>query len=202
MNTKPFGIIGLAIPTLFLIGMIVFYSVFNPESLVRINTDPFILYTMPEIPGSIWMAFFNQVFIGLLMLAFTIFLLRKTDNSLPNLIGKILLLTSSTAWIGNGLMSAYINDRDTFLKAAMVLTFFVVVCGSAGFIIISSEFERIIKRPRYKKMLLACGVLVLAEATIHFVLLGEYPKIISKIAWLIYFVGFGIIGHGIFTKRS
>ncbi|HNP33654.1 MAG TPA: hypothetical protein PKN96_10205 [Flavobacterium sp.] len=203
MRGKQFGLIGMSIPVLFLTGMVIYYTLFNIKGFFRINQDPILFYTLPQLQGSGWMANFNHVFIGFLMILFIILLIRMTNNSFPNRTGKYLLLISSIGWMINGLLHFYATDKNELIEILLILHIMILGCGAMGYITLSSEFEYINKNTRLKKLILFCGVLIILEGLINLIfdiILGKYPNIISKIIWLIYFSGFGIIGYAVVTK--
>lgn len=209
MRNKQFGLIGMLIPFLFLAGMIIYYTLFNIKSIFRINQDPFMVYCIPELPGSGWMVNFNHLFVGGLMILFMIFMIKKTNNSFSNAVGKWLLLASSLSWLVIGLVSYFYDIKHNESAEILVILYLMLWgCGSIGYITLSSEFEKISKNRLSKKLILYCGILIIVEAITNFILdlyFGkeyQYPNIISKIIWLIYFSGFGVIGYTMITKTE
>lgn len=207
MTNKQFGLLGIAIPLLFLTGMIIYYTLFNISMFFGINEHPLMLYCLPKFEGAGWMSNFNHIFIGILMVAFIIFMLRKTDNSFSNTIGKSLLLISSLSWIAFGLIPFYTENEDKFIDIGMGLSVSVLGCAAIGFIALSAEFEKISRSRLFKKILAICGILIILDtiANTIFGLVFEvysYFNGISKLVWLVYFGGFGILGYAIATKPA
>jgi hypothetical protein len=195
MTNKSIGIIGLLIPFIFIISFTIFFTLINPTMFDPSNGIFLVGYYLPELEGLFWLRYFNYIGIGLLIIAFCFAILFKTDNSGTNKIGKILLLLSGLTWISFGVLEISDSDFDPiFLVLRIIIT---LSFGSFGFLLLGNDFNKISQSKIYKKILLTIGFLISFIGLFDFLMMSKTPNYFGYLNWLIYFIGFGIIGLGI-----
>jgi hypothetical protein len=199
MKNKSIGILGVLIPYFFLIGFTIYYLLFNLKAFKEINKFSLVFYNSSDFLGTEWTAYFNYGIIGLTIIIFMTTLIFTTSNSGLNLWGKSLLLISGISWATLGLLPYSGNKFDH----VMFLTFITLLCGSTGYIVLSMDFEKIIGHKRLNKIILWHGLIIIIESVVQIIIIDDinnYPNIVSKIIWFIYFLGFGIIGYALIKK--
>ena len=198
MKNKLIGIIGLSIPFLFVIGFTIFFIFINPSMFNPSGGIFLVGYNLPELTGLYWVKYFNYLGIGLLTIVFSISILFITDNSGTNKIGKILLILSGFCWFSFGIISISDSNLDAIL---LILRIIITLClGSFGFLLLASDFNKITPGKTQKRLLFSVGLLIILSGVFDFIMMSHIPDYIGYLTWLIYFMGYGIIGIAVFKS--
>ncbi|SDR66060.1 hypothetical protein SAMN04488552_0234 [Christiangramia echinicola] len=101
-KTQTTGLLGILIPILFTIGFYIFIFEYNPHRFDLSSGEFIIGFLLKDMPGYELAKYFNYILIGLLIISFSISLIKITSNKGLNKIGKILILLSGIIYFSFG----------------------------------------------------------------------------------------------------
>lgn len=194
------GILGGIIPILFIIGFYLLTFEYNPGRFKLSDGEFIVGFLLEGMPGYELAKYFNYLFIGFIIISFSLSLLKNTSNRGLNKIGKILILISGVLYLSFGFTDiGETSDLNVFLLLARII--FILLLGAIGFIMISDEFLEISNNKSIKWILFSFGIAILLNGVLSLLAMEAYPPYMGLVGWLIYFAGLGIIGLSLLNPR-
>ena len=200
---KKIGIIGIAIPLLFLISFSILFLEINPLMIEQAKGISIIALNVKGTIGKNWIAYVNYFSLGFLIVIFCLLLLLKTVNSSITLVGKIFLLISGLSWMLLGVIGLEIGDSKSaiYLVSSLLLN---LGLGSLGFIFLSAnseEFKKIMKSKFVRWGVFLCGIFIIIFWIIS-LSSSDYQEVLRLLCWTLYFWGFGLLGIGLIYQKK
>ena len=193
------GYFGIAISLTFILSFSIIFihlipSFFKKEIII-------LMYNSQGIPGRNFIKYIAYFFTGILIIFFNIALIKNTNNSSTNLIGKIFLLLSGLIYSSLGIID---KNEDILTNLNLFQYSAVLPFGILGLFFLCFEFEKISKSKKTKKGLILITLYLITECFVNIIFIINnltYNFIITKLSWLIYFLSFGYIGLCLLLKR-
>ena len=196
--TGTFGILSLLS---FLFGFAILYWYFETETLRATDYYFSIGFNIPGMKGLEWAQFFNYFFVGFLIIAFSISLLKNESNYGLNKTGKILILISGFTYSSFGFIefSEFSDLRFAIYMSQIILT---LGLGAFGFIFLSDDYLRIRNLKSVKYIILSIGILIIINGILEVLAQQIYPTFMGMFSWLLYFLGLGVLGVSLIIKPA
>ncbi|MTI21244.1 hypothetical protein E1176_09450 [Fulvivirga sp. RKSG066] len=187
MNIRTVGILGVSIPLLILFGFTIFFLLSDPILYANLNNSVMglVSYNIEGLSENKWLIYFNYLGVGLIICVFCIALMLLIKNSTSKA-GVILLLISGFSWTSLGFSEINAESDSMLIKGIITL-----VIGAIGFTLLGGDYKL---APRYKWIIFSVGLLIILDRILDIALLFDYPHQLNQLSWILYFVGFGIIG--------
>lgn len=195
------GIFGILTTSSFLIGFAVLYWFFNPKVFSATDGLLVVGLNVSGMNGLEWTQYFNYFFVGLLIISFSVSLLKNTNNEGLNKVGKILILLSGIIYTTLGFIEF---DENSYITIWICLSQLVLTLalGSIGFILLSDDYMRIYKSKVVKYIIFSIGLLIILNGILQVFAKDIYPPFMGLFSWLIYFMGLGFIGITLILKPA
>ena len=201
MNKKQTtGILGTIIPVLFTIGFYLFIFEYNPNRFNLTESEFIVGFLLEGMPGYVLAKYFNYILIGLIIISFSISLIKTTSNKGFNKFGKLLLLLSGAIYFSFGFTNIG-DDSDFIVFLYLGRILLTLLFGAIGFIMISDEYLEISNNKIIKWTIFSFGLLIILNGIYGFFALENYPTYMGLISWVIYFLGFGLIGVSLLNRQ-
>ncbi|WBL23721.1 hypothetical protein [Zunongwangia sp. HRR-M8] len=185
----------------FLLGFAILYWYFETETLHATNYFFSVGFNIPGMKGLEWAQYFNYFFVGFLIIAFSISLLKNVNNVGLNKIGKILILISGIIYSSFGFME--IEDSSNLIFVIYVAQIILTLgLGAIGFILLSDDYLKIQNNKILKYIILVIGILIIINGILEVLAMQIYPSYMGMFSWLLYFLGIGVIGLSLIIKPA
>ncbi len=201
MNRKLTGVFGILSPMLFIIGFGILYSFFNPKIFSATGGFMVVGFNVKGMQGLEWTKYFNYFFVGIVIIIFSIGLIKNTSNKGGNKAGKILILLSGIIYMTFGLIEIE-NSTDLFFWIYISQIVLTLSLGALGFILLSDNYLEIYNNKIIKNTILCFGILIFLNGVLEVIAQQVYPNFMGLFSWLLYFLGIGLIGLTLLIKPA
>ena len=191
---KVLSVVGILIPIIFVLSFGYLFGT-NLVYLEVIDEVPIFCYNIKELVGSIWIRIFNYFLIGLLIIIFSLGLMKLNSKSFSNNLALLFLSCTGFIWCSFSFFSVSINDEDQLGYAFNAIYVFLLL-AFLSFLTLSSDVIIFIKNKSIKIVLLVISMLIFLE-TILASVIPDYPFMIPNLTILFYVSIFPILGYNL-----
>ena len=185
---------------LFLIGFGMIFDIFNPSTVEKFDGFSLTALNIQNLDSLNLMIYFNYIFLGLLVVVFSLNLRLLIKSSKTNRIAVDLLLLSGAIWVSCGFFTLDEIPNGLLLFWVFIRPTLILVLASTGFILFGNEFDKIIHLNLNKWIIVSVGILIVIVGITQVFTNGIIQAYLSYTSWLLYFIGYSILGLGMLIK--